>query len=97
MYGSNIGTNLTNGLSLSKVIKGLSKTLNVANQIIPLYKEVQPIIKNVTPLLSIFKEVNKDEPEEKVVENSSLDLKEPPPLIIEKKKELVTNSPTFFQ
>ena len=35
MFGNPYGT----GLSFTKVLSGLSKTLNIANQVIPIYKE----------------------------------------------------------
>ena len=39
MFGNPYGT----GLSFTKILSGISKTLNVANQVIPLYKEAKPI------------------------------------------------------
>ncbi len=55
MFGNSIST----GLTLGKVISGISKTLSVANQIIPLYKEAKPMINNAKTILSVFKEFNK--------------------------------------
>lgn len=45
---------MNNNLSLIKIIGGISKTLNVANQIIPIYKQVKPIITNSSKYLSQF-------------------------------------------
>lgn len=35
---------MNNALSITKIIDGLSKTLSIANQLIPLYKQAKPYI-----------------------------------------------------
>lgn len=55
MFSNPYGT----GLSLTKVLSGLSKTLNVANQVIPLYKEAKPMINNAKTIFSAIKEFGK--------------------------------------
>ena len=40
------------GLTLPKVLGGIQKTLNIANQVIPLYAQIKPIIKNAQSALS---------------------------------------------
>ena len=52
---------ITNPLSFTKIISGISKSLNIVNQVIPLYKEVKPIISNASGILSVFKEIKKEE------------------------------------
>lgn len=47
---------LNNTFSIGKVVGGLSKTLNVANQLIPLYKEAKPMIQNARNAFSLIKE-----------------------------------------
>ena len=47
------------GLTLSKVIGGVSKTLNVANQIIPLYMQAKPMISNARNAFKIAKGILK--------------------------------------
>lgn len=44
------------GLTLTKVIGGMSKTLNVVNQLIPLYKEAKPMLSNAQNAFKIAKE-----------------------------------------
>ncbi len=44
------------GLSFTRMIGGISKTLGVINQIIPIYKEAKPMINNARNALSIIKE-----------------------------------------
>ena len=50
MFGNPYNT----GLSFTKVLSGISKTLNVANQVIPIYREAKPMIpkrkKNISAL-----------------------------------------------
>ena len=52
MFGNPYGT----GLSFTKVLSGLSKTLNIANQVIPIYKEAKPMINNARTILGALKE-----------------------------------------
>lgn len=81
---------ITNPLSFTKIISGISKSLNIVNQVIPLYKEVKPIISNASGILSVFKEMNKEEnatinEEPETIKNESI------------KKEEINNTLTFFQ
>ena len=99
MYGSNLG-GITNNLSISKVIKGISKALNIANQVIPLYQQVKPIINNASSILSVFKEFNSND-DKNTTSSSSNNIKTTPKVLtntLPEKKELVANGlPTFFQ
>lgn len=47
---------LNNPFSIGKMIGGISKTLNVANQLIPLYKEAKPMIQNAKSAINLIKE-----------------------------------------
>lgn len=81
---------ITSPLSFTKIISGISKSLNIVNQVIPLYKEVKPIISNASGILSVFKEMNKEE-------NATIN-KEPETIKNESiKKEEINNTLTFFQ
>ena len=40
---------------LSKIISGISSTLNIANKIIPLYEKAGPMTNNIKKVLSLFK------------------------------------------
>ncbi len=44
------------GLSLGRVVGGISKTLGVVNQIIPIYKEAKPMIDNAKSAFALMKE-----------------------------------------
>ncbi len=86
------GTPVNSGLTLTKVISGISKTLNIANQVIPLYKEAKPMINNARTVLSVLKGMgntnnNKTNNNNKVIEQK----KEPI-----KNTTISTNSPKFF-
>ena len=47
MFGPNIAKS---GLSLTKVLSGISKGLGLMNQAIPIYKEIKPMIGNAKKL-----------------------------------------------
>ncbi len=82
MYRDLIGS----PLSFTKIISGISKSLNIVNQVIPLYKEVRPIINNASGILSVFKEMNKDDNTLNIPTQDKV-----------QKKEEVNNTLTFFQ
>lgn len=63
-------------LTFTKVITGISKTLGIVNQAIPIYKEAKPIIQNAKNVYSIFKEF-KSTPTNNIENNSSLISKVP--------------------
>ena len=52
MFGTGIPTK---SFSLIKILGGISKTLNVANQIIPIYNQAKPMISNARNLLGTLK------------------------------------------
>ena len=56
MFGNPYGT----GLNFTKVLSGISKTLNVANQVIPIYKEAKPMINNAKTILGALKDIGKN-------------------------------------
>ena len=45
---------MNNSLSITKILSGISKTLNIARQAIPLYKEVKPMIEKSSNFLTKF-------------------------------------------
>lgn len=47
---------ISSTFSIGKIVGGLSKTLGVVNQIIPLYKEAKPMIQNARNAIGIIKE-----------------------------------------
>ncbi len=81
--------------SLTKMLGGLSKTLGVVNQIIPIYKEAKPMISNARNAISLIKEFG-NTTTNKVMTNTAKNLG---PI-----KEKINNinisnqkGPTFFQ
>ena len=56
MFGTNIARS---SLSLTKVLSGISKGLEIVNQAIPIYKEIKPMMSNAKKVLEIAKEFNK--------------------------------------
>jgi hypothetical protein len=55
MFGNTV---IPRTFSFTRILGGLSKTLNVANQIIPLYNQAKPLINNARNILGVLKEVN---------------------------------------
>ena len=49
----------TSSLSITKVLSGLKKGLQIAKEAIPLYKEIKPMMSNAKKVLEIAKEFNK--------------------------------------
>ncbi len=89
------------GLTLSKVIGGISKTLNVANQFIPLYIEVKPMINNAKSAFQVAKEILANpNTTTKKTSTSKSEMKTSVPQKNRKKEEIIpissTNSPVFF-
>ena len=70
-------------LSLSKIITGLNKTLNVVNQAIPLYQQLKPVLSNAKDILHIVNIINT--PDNK---NNKIKIDQ---------KKVSKNLPTFFQ
>ena len=70
----------------TNVLNGISKTLNLANQVIPLYKEVSPMVKNAKNVISTISSSNlfNKRAIKKTVQTNQ-------------KKELSLNNPVFFQ
>ena len=80
--------------SFGKVLTGISKTLGVANQVIPLYQQTKPLFKNARSAYNVIKDFNKNpkvksETKSKVVQQKNYS--EPGP-----KERAINNSPQFF-
>lgn len=58
MFGNNVATS---GLTFGKVLGGISKTLSIANQVIPLYEQAKPMIHNAKTILSVLRGLNKND------------------------------------
>ena len=82
------------GLTLPKVLGGIQKTLNVANQIIPLYVQAKPLIKNAQSAFQLAKEFIG--PSSKNVEPIQVS-KQPIKSIKKEEKFLSSSNPVFFQ
>lgn len=82
---------IAGGLSLVKIINGISKTLSIANQVIPIYQKAKPALSNIRNVFGILKEMNKPTKETK----KEINIK---PLQSDetKTKPIETKSPTFF-
>lgn len=89
MFGTNV---VSSGLSLTKVLGGISKGLSIANQVIPLYQQAKPMIQNARKVMSVLGELKKTNN----ISKTTVDVKN----VKEKTESLKiqsTNSPVFFQ
>ena len=89
MFGTNV---VSSGLSLTKVLGGISKGLSIANQVIPLYQQAKPMIQNARKVMNVLGELKKTNNMSK----TTVDVKN----VKEKTESLKiqsTNSPVFFQ
>jgi len=80
------GTPPPNTFSIGKLIGGISKTLNVANQVIPLYKEAKPMIQNARNAFNFIKEFT-NTTTNKVMNNTEKNIKP-----IKDKIEIIKNN-----
>lgn len=89
---------MNNGSSILRIVNGLSKTLNIANQMVPLYKQVKPLISNSGKILSGIKSFNSAKPNaaatpQKMTTNNNPNYTQPAPVVAPVNVSL----PTFFQ
>lgn len=82
------------GLSLTRVLSGISKTLNIAREIIPIYEQTKPMIQNAKKTFLLLKEV-------KPSSNKSINTSKTNQNNYNKKTTTVSNSsinnPSFFK
>jgi hypothetical protein len=76
---------MNNNLSLLKIINGLSRTINIANQMLPLYNQIKPIILKGNELLS---NINLPKSQPETTQNN---------ISKETQQKENTSLPTFFQ
>ena len=95
MFGPKIGTS---SFSFGKILGGLSKTLGVVNQVIPIYKEAKPMIQNARTAFSLIKEFGSSTTN-RIISNTEKNMKPIKDKInqIEKENPITQKGPTFFQ
>lgn len=90
------GAPINNGLTFTKLLGGISKTLSIANQVIPIYREAKPMINNAKTILSVLKGMNTSN-SATTSSNSSSKINLPKKDTLTKPLTINTNSPKFFQ
>lgn len=80
-----------NSFSLLKIVGGLSRTLNIANQMIPLYKQVKPLIQNSSKVLSNLKNFANT-----TIKNNTIQAPSSPTKTEYQIPQKTYNNPTFF-
>lgn len=98
MFGTNM---VTGGLSLSRILSGLSRGLTLANQVIPLYQQAKPMISNARKAFSILKEFNNAPATNASNKNNNTQKESTNHVNTNEKKSLTYNgsasTPVFFQ
>ncbi len=86
------------GFSLVKMIGGLSKTLGVVNEIIPIYKEAKPLVSNARNAINLLKEFSNNTTS-KIMTNTSKNIGPIKEKILNTTSQNNNNikGPTFFQ
>lgn len=82
---------VSSGITLAKILSGLSKTINIAKEVIPLYESVKPMIgsaKNLPKILNTLNRGSKTKETPKEVNSS---------IIKTTIKSSLINNPTFFK
>lgn len=79
---------MSNNISLLKIINGLSKTINIANQMLPLYNQIKPIITSGSKMLSSINNSTKIETPKQITKKETL---------VEVNQKNNSSLPTFFQ
>lgn len=93
MFGANT---IKSGLTLSKVLGGISKTLSIANQVIPLYQQAKPMINNAKTIIGALKDITSKSTSANNISNKDSQ----PNLITDNSNTINNNSintPVFFQ
>ena len=80
---------ISSGITLAKVLSGLSKSINIAKEVIPLYESVKPMIRGAKNLLKILNTLNKGSKENETNKKYST--------IKTTIESSLINNPTFFK
>ena len=93
------GTNVTSGLTLTKVLGGISRGLSIANQVIPLYQQVKPMVQSAKKVIGVLGELNKTSNSNNNSSNATnkTTVEVTPKEKTEPLRVQSTNNPVFFQ
>ena len=80
---------ISSGITLAKVLSGLSKSINIAKEVIPLYESVKPTIRGAKNLPKILNTLNKGSKENETNKKYST--------IKTTIESSLINNPTFFK
>ena len=80
---------ISSGITLAKVLSGLSKSINIAKEVIPLYESVKPMIRGAKNLPKILNTLNKSSKENETNKKYST--------IKTTIESSLINNPTFFK
>lgn len=52
---------MNNTQTISKILSGISKSLDIANKFLPIYSDAKPLFKNAHNIYNLFKNKSNDE------------------------------------
>lgn len=81
------GNTIQSGLTIPKILGGINKSLNIANQLMPLVKEAKPVIQNMKKAWLVLQEFKPQK------ESENKDQKK----TVNQIKLSSLNKPVFFQ
>ena len=86
--------NIPGGFNLSRLLGGISKSLNVANQVIPIYQQLSPMVQNARKAFGSLKEMANSKTtinSSKPTANNNINMNQKRAIINS------SNNPSFFQ
>lgn len=84
---------ISSGLTLGKAISGITKSLAIINQVLPLYQQAKPMINNAKSILGVLKGLNQPS-SSKTNNTNTIDQKKD--TFVSKNVSTNTNLPVFF-
>ena len=87
--------NIPGGFNLSRLLGGISKSLNVANQVIPIYQQLSPMVQNAREAFGSLKEMTNSKVNKPINNMPKMSA----PNNMNQKRTIInsSNNPSFFQ
>ncbi len=84
--------NISNSLSIVKILTGISKSLGIVKELVPIYNEISPLVKKLPKFYQIINNKNNSMFVKNPIKNNQYNSQP-----IEKIEKNTKNGPTFFQ
>ncbi len=96
IIGDTMFPNVPGGFNLSRLLGGISKSLNVANQVIPIYQQLSPMVQNARRAFGALKEMSNGKANNPI---NNMPKKMASSNNMNQKRTIInsSNNPSFFQ